>query len=490
MLRIALGGISHETNTYADSVSGRTDLDRFVVRRGDRMLKARGTATFMAGFLDACDEIGAEPVPTLWASANPSGTVTAAAYAALRDELLELLAAALPVDAVALELHGAGVVEGIDDLEGDLGADVRRLVGPDVPIVAALDLHGNITDHMAETFDAFFGNQLYPHTDGRERGHEAVAAVPRILAREWAPVIHVEHLPMLLPPAATDPGEPAAAMNEICREVEARPGVIDCTVFHGFPYVDVPHVGVHVVVTTNDDRPLAAACATEVGAWIWENRERFRKEAHSPESAVQTARKLVAAGTRPVVINETCDNPGGGAPGDGTHLLRAMLDADLHDAAFGFVADPEVAAQAHRAGVGARLDLRLGGKHGDLHGSPIELSCVVRTLTDGRIVLQHMLRGVLIDLGPSARLHCDGVDVIVTSEPFQTLDAEIFLLHGIDVTRCSVVGLKSSAHFRAGFGHLAGAILTADAPGLTTNKVEVFDHPRVGRPLWPGLADD
>jgi microcystin degradation protein MlrC len=231
---------------------------------------------------------------------------------------------------------------------------------------------------------------------------------------------------------------------------------------------------------------LAAACAKEVGTWIWEHRERFRKEAHSPDSAVLTARKLVNAGTRPVVINETSDNPGGGSPGDGTHLLRAMLDADLHDAAFGFVADPQVAEQAHQAGVGARVDIRLGGKHGDLHGPPIDLSCVVRTLTDGRIVLQHMMKGVPVDLGPSARLRCGGVDVIVTSQPFQTMDAEIFLLHGIDVTRCSVVGLKSSQHFRAGFRHLAGAILTADAPGLTTNRVEVFDHPRAGRLLWPG----
>lgn len=485
-MRIALGGISHETNTYADPVSGPTDVERFIIRRGDRMLRARGTATFVAGFLDACDEIGAEPVPTLWAWAGPSGTVTAEAYTALCDELFERLAAALPVDAVALELHGAGVVEGIGDLEGHLGAEVRRLVGPNVPIVAALDLHGNITDQMAETFDVFFGNQLYPHTDGRERGYEAVAAVPHILAGTWAPVIHVEHLPMLLPPAATDPGEPAAEMNEVCRAIEARPGVIDCTVFHGFPYVDIPHVGVHVAVTTHDDHPLAARCAEEVSTWIWDNRERFRKEAHSPDSAVQTARTLVAAGTRPVVINETCDNPGGGSPGDGTHLLRAMLDADLSDAAFGFVADPAVADQAHRAGVKARLDIRLGGKHGDLHGPPLELSCVVRTLTDGRIVLQHMMKGVLVDLGPSARLRCDGVDVIVTSQPFQTLDAEIFLLHGIDVTRCSVIGLKSSQHFRAGFRHLAGAILTADAPGLTTNHVDTFDHLRAGQPLWPG----
>lgn len=421
----------------------------------------------------------------MWAIASPSGTVTAEAYEELRDELLARLAAALPVDAVALELHGAGVVEGIDDLEGDLGAAVRDLVGPDVPVVAALDLHGNITEAMVEHFDLLIGNQLYPHTDGRERGYEAVAAIPMILSGDWRPVTHVEHLPMLLPASTTAPGEPAAEMNERCRAVEARPGVIDCTVFHGFPYVDVPHVGVHVVVTTDRDPAAAEAGATEVASWIWEHRERFRKEAHTPDGAVRAARDLVAAGTRPVVVNETCDNPGGGAPGDGTHLLQAMLDGDLTDAAFGFVADPDVAAQAHRAGVGAKLDVRLGGKHGDLHGPTLSISCVVRTLTDGRITLQHMMEGVRLDLGPSARLQCGGVDVIVTSVPFQTLDAEIFLLHGIDVARCSVVGLKSSQHFRAGFASTAGAILTVDAPGLTTNRVEVFDHPRANQPLWP-----
>jgi microcystin degradation protein MlrC len=484
-VRIALGGISHETNTYADEVSGPTGLDQFAVRRGERLLQARGTETFVGGFLDACEALGAEVVPTLWAWAGPSGTVSAAAYAALRTELLDRLAAALPVDAVALELHGAGVVDGIDDLEGDLGAAVRALVGPDVPVVAALDLHGNITEAMAQVFDVFFGNHLYPHTDSRARGEEAVAAVPHLLDGSWRPVTHVEHLPMLLPAAGTDAGLPAAEMTEVCRAIEARPGVLDCTVFHGFPYVDVPHVGVHVVATTDGDPALAATAAQEVAAWIWEHRDRFRRESHSPDSAIQVARALVAEGTRPVVINETNDNPGGGAPGDGTHLLQAMLEGDLQDAAFGFVADPEVAAQAHRAGVGARLDVRLGGKHGDRHGPPLELTVTVRTLTDGRFALQHMGRGVPMDLGPSARLACGGVDVIVTSRPFQTFDAEVFLLHGIDVTRCSVVGLKSSQHFRAGFGHLAGAILTSDAPGLTTNLVESFAHPRAGRPLWP-----
>jgi microcystin degradation protein MlrC len=449
------------------------------------MLRARGSDTFVGGFLDACDELSAEPVPTLWAWASPSGTIDAAAYASLHDELLERLAASLPVDGVALELHGAGVVDGIDDLEGHLGAAVRQLIGPDVPLVAALDLHGNITERMVEVFDVLVGNELYPHTDSRERGYEAVSAIPRILDGTWSPTVHVEHLPMLLPAATTEPGGPAAEMNERCRAIERRPGVIDCTVFHGFPYVDVPHVGVHVLVTTDRDPALAEGCAQEVAAWIWEHRERFRRASHSPASAVLTARRLVDDGQRPIVINETCDNPGGGAPGDGTHLLRAMLEADLQDAAFGVVADPEVAAAAHRAGVGARLEVRLGGKHGDLHGSPIEVAAEVRTLTDGRFVLQHLARGVRMDLGPSARLRCGGVDVVVTSEPSQTFDAEVFLLHGIDVTRCSVVGLKSSQHFRAGFGQLAAAILTADAPGLTTNQVEVFEHTTAPGPLWP-----
>src|SRR5262249_11526588 len=132
---------------------------------------------------------------------------------------------------------------------------------------------------------------------------------------------------------------------------------------------------------------------------------------------------------------------------------------------------------------------RLGGKHGDLHGAPIELAGGVRALTHGRVVLPHMMRGVRIDLRPSAPLPCDRGDVIVASKPVQNPDAEIFLPPRIDAPPCTVIGLKSSAHFRAGFRDIAGAILTADAPGLTTNKVEVFDHQRAGRALWPSVAE-
>ena len=484
--RLAIGGISHETNTYAVASSGITHVDRFDIDRGDEILaRMQGTRTYTGGFIDAAASLGVDLVPTLFAIAQPSGTIAAEAYEAMRDELVERLRAAGPVDAVALEIHGAGVVEGVDDLESDLARAVRAVVGEGVPLVAALDLHGNITDEMAQLYDLMFGVHLYPHTDCWERGHEAVMSIPALLSGELRPTTHVEHLPILLPTSTTDPGHPACVMNEQCAVVEAREGVVDCTVFHGFPFTDVPSVGVHVVCTTNGDLDAARAGAREVASWIWSHREDFRPETHPPEVAIRLALAQVSE-EGPVVINDTADNPGGGSPGDATHVLRAFLEAGLGErGCFGFVCDPEVADQAHAAGVGATIEVKLGGKHDDIHGAPIAATAYVKALTDGRYVLQQMFAGLEISHGRMARLVIDGLDVLVGSRPSQVFDPEVFLLHGIDVRRKQIVGLKSSNHFRAGFRDVAVAIVTADSPGLTTQRVEVFAHERAPRPMWP-----
>jgi microcystin degradation protein MlrC len=500
--RVGIGGIVHETNTYATDSFGPTDRDAFHAVAGDALLREhRGTRSCIGGMLDAAADpaVAAVVVPLWWSSAPPSGTIRRDAYELMRDELLRSIEEALPdLDALALDLHGAGVVGEDDDLEVDLGRAIRPLGGPDLPIVATLDLHGNIGDEMAGLYDLMFGYHLYPHTDMWERGDEAMRHLPRLLDRSLRPTTHVEHLPILLPTSTTDPGFPAAEMNDLCRRLESRPGVVDCTVFHGFPFTDVADVGVHVVVTTDDDAPLARAVGAEVGRWIWDNRERFRTESPTPEQAVRLA---LAADTTtgPVVINETSDNPGGGSPGDGTHLLRALLDAVPADeprpstgdpvAVFGFLCDPDAAIAAHAAGTGTTIELRLGGKHDELHGLPLDVTAYVKALTDGRFVLRSMSAGTRVNLGRSARLVIGGprgnVEVIVTERRSQTLDAEIFRLHGIDVTACRIVALKSSNHFRAGFRDVASQIVTADAPGLTTNRVEVFEHRRATVPLWP-----
>ena len=481
--RVVIAGLLHETNTYC---STPTRLEDFTVhRRAEIVEHHRGTANYIGGMLAGLEALGAEPRCALMAYADPSGLIAASAYDALKEELLSGIADALPADAVALSLHGAGMVEGIDDLEVDLCREVRRLVGPDVPIAVTLDLHGNLVQELGDTADLILGVQEYPHIDMADRGREAADLLPRLVAQELEPITHIERLPLLLPPTTTF-GGPMAEINALCRELEARPGVLDVTVFHGFPYTDSPYTGASVVAITDRDPALARRCAVEVASTIWRRREEFIVPLLDAEQSVAEALRQPRG---PVVINETSDNCGGGTPGDGTHLLRAMVDAGLENACFGFLVDPEVAAQAHRAGVGATIEVRLGGKTDSLHGAPIEASAYVTALTDGRIVLQAVMAGERIDLGRSARLRIGGIDVIVASRRFQTLDPEVFLIHGIDVRRYRIVALKSSQHFRAGFADVAAAIVTADTPGLTTSRVEVFGRARTPRPIWPLDAD-
>lgn len=484
-MRIAIGGIEHETNTYATESMGTTRLDDFQQLRGDEIFNVRGTRSFVGGFLSAIDATDDDAIPLLWAWAGPSGIIEASTYGALKTEYLERLTAVLPVDAVAVSMHGAGVVEGIEDLEADFAAAIRAVVGPDMPIVVPLDLHGNITVEMGERLDLMLGVQEYPHTDMFDRGVEAIEQLPALVAGTRRPTTHVERLPLLLPTSTTDEG-PAADIRDLCLAAERRPGVIDASFFHGFPYTDIGATGASIVVITDNDPALAHEVATEIAREVWSRRNDFMTESLQPVVTIELANQALATLGGPVVINDTADNPGGGTPGDGTHLLAAMIEANVAGSCFGFVFDPITAEAAHEAGVGATIDVRIGGRHGPLHGDPVEATAYVKTLTDGRVVYtSQMVAGVRANLGRSARLTIGNIDVIVTSRRSQTFDAEIFTLHGIDVTTRSIVGLKSSQHFRAGFRDIATKIITADSPGLTTLDVTVFDHPAADGALWP-----
>lgn len=476
--RVVIAGVVHETNTYCRD---QTPASAFYQRRGAQILSSRGTQTTIGGALEVCDELGFEVVPTMVAGAQPSGTIEASAYASFKGEILTAIAAAQPVDAIFLDLHGAGVVAGIEDLEGDLACAVRDLVGEAVPIVAVFDLHGNITQTMADALDGVFACHQYPHIDFHERAVEAVRLIDDMLNNNFRPVIHVESLPMLLPTTTTFLGIGKDMLAEVLDAEEAE-GVIDVSWFHGFPYTDIAHVGCHFAVTTRGDRALAEEVGRKIAASLWNQRASFEPTSLSAPEAVALAQKQAAL---PVVINETSDNCGGGAPGDGTHLLRAMLDAGLEKACFGFVVDAAVAAQAHEAGVGSIIEVLLGGKTDDLHGEPLALTAYVKALHDGRIVMQAMARGAPLNLGRLARLVVDGIDIIVASNRSQTFDPGPFEAVGINVRDYPIVALKSSNHFRAGFSDLAGIIVTADPPGLTTHHIEVFERRNATQPMWP-----
>ncbi|PBB40214.1 MlrC domain protein [Mesorhizobium sp. WSM3866] len=481
MARVGIGGIFHETNTFAVP----TGLTGFQVLRGVEISSfSHGARTYLAGLIDETGALGFDAVPLLYAEATPSGTIRREVYVALREELVEQ-AAASDLDALLLSLHGAGIVEGIDSLEEDLCAALRQRLGERIPIVATLDLHGNVRQRLGDFCSALFPVRLNPHVDQYERGVEAARCLCDIVLSRADFETAIEQVPMLFPPVPTS--LPAfVELDRLCTEIEKLEGVACARIMHGFPYVDVPHIGASVVVVTrrngaNDAHRLAQRIA---GA-LWERRHQIKVDSLPPEGAIQEAMR----DGRTVVLNEFSDNTGAGSPGDGTHLLSALIAAGARSC-FSHIFDPGTVARAAAAGVGAHINVELGGHTNTLLGLPIRAVAEVLGLNNGLFrVKSPMGTGETIDLGLLATLRIGSVDVVVSSGRRQTLDDGPFIKAGVDLAQFPIVALKSSQHFKAWFEPRFDRIITADPPGLSPVDVRKLHRRRLQRPMWPIIAD-
>ena len=498
MIKAAIGGFFHETNTYATASMGSTTADKMIIHRGQALLDQIAGTNVQGGYVDAFLEKGYELAPTAFYFFEKSfGTVDPATYAQARDEILAGIRDAMPLDVVILINHGAGVVDGIPDLEGDLVAAVRELVGPAVKIVGTLDLHGKCSAQSAACFDFLNACHLYPHDDINARNREVVEHIPGMLSGALRPTLQVEHLPIAFAVCTTDAGTIAAEILERARDMQQRPGVLDCSVLHGFPHQDSEFVGMYVMVTTDNDAALAKQSARELASWIWENRQRCLFQGHSCEQALTRTGQILSAqglelrraaepdpaalaygflpdeaGQGPVVICDYGDNPGSGGAGDTTQLLQAMLDAGLEQACLLAIRDPETVQQAVGAGVGAMIDVRLGGKIDHPRGGdPIVGQAYVKSISDGRIKGRGVDRGMNWEVGPSVRLIIGGIDVVVMAGAVQTFDDSLGRAHGIVAREYRLVALKSANHFREYYRDIASDIIVADTPGLGAGNV-------------------
>lgn len=489
-IRLVMGGIIHETNTYTAQCAGMTPLTAFEQYAGDEVIRNfTGANHQVGGFIEGARQHGVTLVPTYLGQATPSGTIEKTAYLAMKEAILAGIKAALPVDGVLLALHGAGVADGFEDIEGDLALAVRALVGPGIPIAAVYDLHGNYTPEMHAACDIALPCRLYPHTDFAERAVESVGLIMGMINGTLKPVSAVSYLPMLPYIVTTDKGFIPSEVNALCATLAEQPGVIDCSWFHGFPYSDIAAPCPSVVCTTTGDLALAQRCVNEVASWIWNERERFRPDFPTPQAGVAQALSMEKSPKGPVVINEYSDNPGGGTPGDGTYLLQAILDAKPSPGTVCFAAinDRAVVKQAVLAGVGQTVTVSLGGKLGPFQGQPIVAQAYVKAITDGRFVNRPgaMFEGVNFDLGTMCRLVIDGVDVIVASRAEQIYDEEPYLMHGIDIWRYRVVALKGANHFRARYNAIASTIITVNTTGLSSADIAGFPRAHLQKPVWP-----
>jgi microcystin degradation protein MlrC len=470
--RVALAGFVHESNSFAPTPAGlaafRHGGGYLPLSRGAEIIaRARGVNLPICGAVEHGEGAGWEMIPTLYAGALPSAPVTEEAYRLLGGELVDSILAAnraKPLDAVFLDLHGAMVAANEPDGEGALLKRLRAGLGPNVKMVAALDLHGNITPAMVEAADALVGFRTYPHVDMRETGLRAAALLDRLM--QGAPCFKAfRQIDFLIPiswqSTLMQPGQALYAMTE----AEERDGVASVSLFMGFPAADFEGCG-PCVVAYGETQAKADAAAARVARAVEDAEDDFRGEAHAPEEGVRRAVALAQGAAKPVVLADTQDNPGAGGDSDTTGMLRALIACDAQRAAIGLMVDAEAAAQAHEAGEGAEITLTLGGRSRIPGDAPFTHSFVVEKLSDGRFVATGpFYAGAKMELGRSACLRARGVRVVLTSEKTQLADREMFRFVGIQPEEQAILVVKSSVHFRADFQPYAEAILTCVAPG-------------------------
>ncbi len=476
-MKLFTGGAATETNTFSPMPTGHAQYVEGLVARGGVSDDCPGGAQPLVVFRNLARERDWEVVEGLYVAAQPGGVTPRSVYEGFRDEILEGLQAALPVDAVLLCLHGAMVAESYDDCEGDLLSRVRSIVGADVAVGAELDPHCHLTLAMTTAADALICYKEYPHTDQAERAGELFSIIAAMVEGETRPHMEVFDCRMISNFFTTT--EPMKSYVAQLKELEREPGVLSISVAHGFPWGDVPEMGTRLLVVT-DGRPERG---TELAESLGRQLIALRGRTHAPYLPLdESLERALAHPKGPVVIADVSDNAGGGAPSDNTLFLRALLDRGIEGAALAMLWDPIAVQMAFAAGEGASLTLRLGGKMGPLSGDPLDLTCRVSRLDREPWMTFGDSR---LKVGMAAALHVNGIDVIVNDRRMQTTHPDIFDHMGIDSARQKLLIVKSAQHFRAGFEPMAAEILYASLPGAIAPDFASIPYRRARRDIWP-----
>jgi microcystin degradation protein MlrC len=469
MTRIAVGGFLHETNTFAPT---KATYDAFVhgggwprmVRGADIPKTIRRINLGLAGFIEAAEEKGWELVPTIFAAATPSAHVTEDAFERIAKVMIDGIAAAGPIDAVYLDLHGAMVTEHFDDGEGELLARVRHVIGKTTPLVASLDLHANVSPRMVEHADALIAYRKYPHVDMAVTGRACAEHLALMLETKQRFARAFRQLPFLIPISwQCTNDQPTKSIYEKLAALQSD-AVPTLSFAPGFPAADFKDCcpSVFAYGRTQAD---ADAAADRIAAIVEGHEDDFDGRIYSPDEGVRLAMELAKSASKPVVIADTQDNPGAGGTSDTTGMLRALV-RNKASAATGVIFDPQSAKAAHAAGVGATVRLDLGGKSGISGDAPYRETFVVERLSDGKFLAPGPFYGGRdMDMGPSTCLRIGDVRVVVGSYRAQLADQAMYRYVGIEPTEQAILVNKSSVHFRADFEPIAEKLLICAAPG-------------------------
>jgi len=480
-MRVLLAECKQEVSSFNPVPSRLTDFR--IVTGADLLRHHRSVREELGGAISVFEAAGGiELVPTLGASANTSGGVLEQAdFDRLAGELLERVSAAGPVEGACISLHGAMQAAVEQDPEGYLLREIRRRLGPRVPIVVSLDLHGILTDQMLQSCDAVVAYHTYPHVDFFETGARAARLLLRILREGARPVTARVKIPALVrgDELITETGAISLAVNR-ARAIESAPGGLSAAVMWGNPFTDVPELGTSSLVVLDGDADRASALAVELAGLFWKHHERMQVPLTSLAESVRIA-GAESEGT--VVLMDAADAPSSGASGDGNSILAEMVRQQFARTALIPVVDAPAVEAAFAAGVGAEITVPLGGQCDPARFQPVTLRCRVRLLSDGEFRSESF--GWPWNSGRTAVLQSGGLTLVVGSRPVSLFDRAWFWAHGQDPRRFGAVVVKSPHCERRMFAEWAARVLVVDAPGSTSANVRALGHVRCPRPMFP-----
>ena len=410
-------------------------------------------------------------------AASPAGTTNGADYEFMRDEILDQLRAALPVDGILFGLHGAMVAHGYDDTEGDLLERARAIVGPDCVIGVELDPHCHLTLQRVRNADIIILYKEFPHTDVAERAEELLSVVLATIRKQVKPVMSVFDCRQIGSYPTTLPL--MRGFVDRMKAMEGKDGILSISIGHCFPYADVPELGGRILVVTDGDKAKADWLATEIGEEFIAMRGRTAPDYVTVEAGIAAALAFNAA---PVVLADPSDNAGGGAPTDNTSIIRRLIAGDVRDVAVGPIWDPIAVRLCFGAGEGATFPLRFGGKTGPTSGTPIDAEVTVTKLARDC----HQTFGpTQVPLGVCAAIRIGGVEVVLIDNRTQALGLELFRNVGIEPTEKKLIVVKSTNHFMGAYGPIAKKVIYVDADGPLSRDYTKIPYSRVNRPIWP-----
>lgn len=486
-MRIAIGQLSQETNTFNPIATTRLDFEDFGILRGPELIERMADTNELGGFIQSLRRWPEHPeiVGLVRLAAWPSGMATRETFAWLRDDMLDALQQALPVDGVLVSLHGAMVSEDMPDVEGEMLRALRQRLGPNVPLVATLDLHANITQMMVEAADALVLFHTAPHIDIFETGERGAAVLRRMLVDRAKPAKAFQKLPLVVPAerANTEDATSVSYAFELdLQGLEAQRSILTAGLATVQPWLDIPKLGASVLVIADGDVELAQRQCQRLAGELWRRRRDYLPELVAIEEAVRQAWETDGL----VVLSDSADATTSGAPGDSTWLLRELIQYDWPRPALVTLVAPDVVAEARRRGVGAELTGPLGGLRDWQFSQPLTLAVQVANLFDARFILSgHLGRNLPIDMGLSAVLRIGNVHIVATTRSGPHFAPQLFQAAGLDAFTAKVLVAKSPCGFRAAYAGRASKIVVVRAPGCAPSDFWRYEYKRIPRPMWP-----